>query len=225
MRRKKGPALYELIRPGPSSSSDGQGTPGSPSGGGGDGPDLERNLLTPGRSIRMSIGGLAVAGALIVAIMVVIYAMGYQRGEATARSDYANRLLADLPVDPVQAAGGVATLPDRPPAPIRPRTWGPVESDPRQGGQYYFVVAQSPRKWALPLVDFCRDQGLETYVISGNNAGSSRVIALPGLPSDNRSDAAVRELEDRIRAAGRLWKERGGTTDLHDAYLSLYRGS
>lgn len=220
---RKGPALYELIRPGPGADTSKPPAPRD---------DLEHNVLSPGRSVRLSVGGLAVIGAITIALLVISWAMGFRRGEAIARADYATRVLADMPVDPINAppvaaapSGADPAIPAPRPPKAAARAWGAVLGDPRAAGQRYFIIAETSPDGAMRLAAFCREQGLETYVVSGHNARLRRVIALPALSTDSRSNEAVKRLEDAIHAVGRRWKASGGATDLHDAYPSLYRGT
>jgi len=75
----------------------------------------------------------------------------------------------------------------------------------------------------MRIASFCREKGLETYAISGDNTRLYRVFALPGFK--NRNDQGVSELRMKIRSIGQAWAEDDGRgDDLHDAYLSLYQG-
>lgn len=102
------------------------------------------------------------------------------------------------------------------------RGMGPIESDPRQAGLWYMVIAETRREGATRLAEFCRADGLEAYVVRAQN-GRFRVIVLPGL--SGASDPARADLGKRIQAVGRRWKsQRRGATDLGDAYPLRYDG-
>ena len=112
MRKKRGPALYELIN---SKQSIGEnplkkdwGRPKREE------VDLDHNVLTPGRSIRVSIGTIGVVVAVSIALIVISYTMGFRKGSAIAREDYEQNsyqqisesftepAVQDVPKEPVQ---------------------------------------------------------------------------------------------------------------------------
>jgi len=229
MPRKQGPALYELM---------GKGNRPAHHASGGEEPEqidenLSHNVLSPGQSFRFSIGTIGVCIAIVIALLAITYTMGFNRGQSIAKEDYGSRLLEGL-VEPElveqknQQSGhakqsGLAT----PNAGIGPKTgtgqqWGPIESDPRESGRYYFTLMQTTANGARQLAEFCREKGLETYAISGHNTRSYRVIALPGFV--DRNGAIAVSLRTQIEAIGRQWAQlkASGGSDLQDAYPSLY---
>ena len=228
MARKKGPALYELINPTgdeiiplakhpqPSRRTD-------------DDENLTHNVLTPGRSVRMSIGTIGVFAAVAIALIVISYTVGFNRGEAVARKDYGSRLFQEITASPVvekQIKPAVSQPKVAEPAVQSNDTspkWGPIGSDLRRAGVHYYFLSQTTREGAMRIASFCREKGLETYAISSDNTRLYRVFALPGF--QNRNDQGVSELRMKIRSIGQAWAEDGGRgDDLHDAYLSLYQG-
>ena len=104
--------------------------------------------------------------------------------------------------------------------------WGAIDSDPRQAGFYYFcLVTTTDRPAALRLAEFCRDSGLEAYVIARHNRRNVRVIVLPGFQTQHATDPAVVTIRARILDVGRKWKSlHSGHRDLRDSYLELYQG-
>ena len=228
MARKKGPALYELIK-----TSSGESLPPSkhvqPSQRVDDAENLTHNVLTPGRSVRMSIGTIGVFAAVAVALMVISYTVGFNRGEAVAREDYGSRLFQEVDAAPIaQIIQKPKVSPSQEPARVgKPRVgtpkWGALDVDPRKTGMHYFILSQTTKEGAERIASFCREKGLETYAISGDNTRLHRVIALPGFQT--RNEQGVSDLRIQIRAIGQAWAEDNGRgDDLHDAYLSLYQG-
>ena len=228
MTRKKGPALYELINPTggepmrpvkhvqPISRVD-------------DDENLTHNVLTPGRSVRMSIGTIGVFAAVAVALILISYTIGFNKGDAVAREDYGSRLFQEVDSTPLpQAQIKPVVSPTQPPSQIaKPSAknpkWGAIGADPRQSGGHYFILSQTTKEGAERIASFCREKGLETYAISGDNTRLHRVIALPGFTK--RNEQGVTDLLLRIRSIGQAWAEdEGRGDDLHDAYLSLYQG-
>lgn len=103
--------------------------------------------------------------------------------------------------------------------------WGELTSPDRVAGMYYYVVAETRHEGAMRLGAFLRAEGLEAYVVLGNNAGSrDRVIVFPGFDG-LKSSAERLELERSIRRAGQLWKSQNrGESDLSDFYASRFDG-
>ena len=147
MNKKKGPALYELITSKQAADSlskrelsytDDHDV------------DLEHNVLTPGRSVRMSIGTIGVVIAVCIAFIVISYTMGFRKGSAIAREDYGNRLFEELPAKPINGQEPARTTIVTPAQPLpsqseTPRatsdsTWGPILSDPRVQNNFYFTL-------------------------------------------------------------------------------------
>ncbi|MAI67558.1 MAG: hypothetical protein CMJ26_06750 [Phycisphaerae bacterium] len=228
MSRKKGPALYELIstnKP-PRQSREKRSMSNEET------PDvhLEHNVLTPGRSIRVSIGTIGVIVAVSIALIVISYTMGFRRGSDIAREDYGNRLFEEVTTTQLTEAEPMGNrvltpvrAPNTPLATKVPARWGPIISDPRVKGTNYFTLIQTSKDGAVQLASFCREKGLETYAFSGDNTRLYRVIAFPG--SVDRNDAVAKDVQARIYAIGAEWAntKEGRTSDLKDAYQSLYK--
>ena len=225
MNRKKGPALYELIssnKPlGRKRKSEKESDSYS------DEDNLAHNVLTPGRSIRMSIGSIGVIVAICIALIVISYTMGFRRGSDIAREDYGNRLFEEVTVTPPSQPTtntNALNLPHKQPSPrVSPTGWGRITSDPRVAGKNYFTLIQTTKDGAVQLATFCREKGLETYAISGNNTRLYHVIALPG--SVDPKDAVATDVRSKIFAIGQQWANTnaGRGSDLKDTYQSLYR--
>ena len=100
-------------------------------------------------------------------------------------------------------------------------TMGPITSDPRITGMWYFTLVTTTESGATKLATFCRARGLETYVINADNSRLYRVIALPG--STKRNDAKMAETLSTIHTIGRKWADTSGGrgNDLRDAYPGL----
>ncbi len=228
MSKKKGPALYELI-----SSRQGSETPFKKEKRrvSKDDVDLDHNVLTPGRAIRVSIGTIGVLSAVCIALIVVSYTMGFQKGLAITREDYEQESYKQISQSFTEPdMQGVSRQPMPPkkgatsPPSITETTnsaWGPVLSDPRVLNNYYFTLMQTTKAGAMQLASFCRQKGLETYVVSGNNTRLYRVIALPG--SSNRNASSLSEVQSHVHAIGQEWAgtSSGRGSDLKDAYISI----
>jgi hypothetical protein len=240
MSRNREPALYELISQKqsllkPAERSDAH-----------DDIDLEHNVITPGRSVRMPLGTIAVFVAVGIAMIMISYMLGYRKGTANAREDYANQLVEQqsvpifsevqpdtisenwlkppvltpkIPQNPVVATSFKTqkTVTKNSGTPIN----GPISSDPRIAGMWYFTLMTTTESGATKLAAFCEVEDLVTCVINSANTRYFEVIALPG--STEQYDATMADTLSKIRAIGRKW---AGTTDgrgsdLRDAYRSM----
>ena len=219
MRKKSGLALYELISSKPP-QEESQHEPAEQSE---YDVDLDHNVLTPGRSIRISIGSIGVIAAICIALIVISYTMGFRKGSAIAREDYGSRLFEELPassvVEPAKISGTQSSAQIR--AIPGTSSYGAVLSDPRVQNEMYFTLMQTTKEGALQLAAFCRQKGLETYVVSGNNTRPYRVVAFPG--SSDRNSTLLRTVQTQILAIGKEWAntKAGRGSDLKDAYLSI----
>lgn len=230
MNKRKGPALYELI-----TSKQGSENPFKEEKGTASGEDvnLDHNVLTPGRVIRISIGSIGVIAAVCIALIVISYTMGFRKGSAIATQDYEQNSYVQISqsfTEPEvkdglnQPVTTNETTPQPPPSQrteLTDSTFGPVLSDPRILNYYYFTLMQTTKQGAMQLASFCRQKGLETYVVSGNNTRLYRVVALPG--SADRNEPSLRKMQSHIHAIGLGWARTstGRGSDLKDAYLSI----
>ena len=198
--------------------------------------------LTPGRAIQIPVGYAFVALAAFVIAVAGGYILGYMRGETVgeaateemlAATDPASRGLGGDPLVDQHGGGGnndpekssAASTGDQTSSSGEQRTWGAIKSDPRQPDKHYFILATPPLDGAIRLAEFCRDHGLETYVVTGNNARLPQVIALPGFTDQQMKADADQAIREKIRRIGNMWKLKGGTTNLGDHYAVRYRGN
>lgn len=198
--------------------------------------------LSPGRTLQLPVGYVLVAVAGAILLMMLSYMLGHSRGKDAGRLVYEEdfsqgKLVAggERPEDPLERGSRSGSTPDvsgsenasassnqRDRSGSDGPNWGPVESDPRQEGLNYFVLAETRRAGALRLAKYCRARGLESYVISGNNPRNRRVIALPGFASGERNSPAVRAVEQLIHSIGDTWQhQEPGASNLRDAYSDL----
>ncbi len=197
--------------------------------------------LKAGRAVRLPVGYLIAAGVILAAGIAIAYVIGAHGSDGAdgvagetnlmrlARHGEQPPIAVDPPVVSPEAPGEAVppAAPVEPPAASSPPAngWGPVFSDPRQAGLSYFVLAETTAAGAERLADFCRSQGLETYVVGRKRNRFRRVIALPGFAPDVRSSPEVKALEVQIRRIGDSWKhQERRATDLRDAYPSLFGG-
>jgi hypothetical protein len=227
MPRRNGPVPYELI-----GRTRGWSTLGSRP------VDSESAPIGPGRAVRVPAGYLLIAAVAIVAVMVGVFAWGFSRGEAAARSATARTLEAAVAARSVRDPLGGGEALQRPrdldgtePAGASPpsRDWqdsdGRVTGDPRRVGLNYFVLAHATVETSPDLVAFCRNQGLEAHVVADHNGALRKVIVTPGYADGARRSETVQALERRIRDVGLSWKaQRRGNADFSGAYPELFRG-
>jgi len=233
MARKGGPALYELL----------SNPKAAPLAGGAARPSAPTSAFSGSQT--QVIAWIAVG----VVAVVIAYLVGVNRGERLGRAAYSEereqeRQLLDggRPATAGAASGGEGrgsegqgasenraqvdgngisrgqTLEDGPLPPLQ------MGADPRQAGLNYFVIATVSPPSAIATAQFCRDKGLDAYVVPSNNVRFSEVIVLPGFPATDRSSTAVKGLEARIRKVGTLYKNAArGNPDFGDMYHKLYK--
>ncbi|MHC5023962.1 MAG: hypothetical protein ACYTGG_08625 [Planctomycetota bacterium] len=211
--------------------------------------DPGQSWLTPGRVLRLPVGYLLVAMTIVVVLVVAAYILGHRQGGVAAKAEFEAQFLGrasdgspmglrdplnqegddfvaspqgiQAPVDGTGSLGGGASPdPDGGPSGAG---WGPIRSDPRQVGVTYFILAETTPAGAERLARFCRDDGLETYVVPSKNTRLRQVVALPGY-AGSRTTPQAREIEARIHAIGDRWqRQESGTTNLRDAYPVTHR--
>ena len=222
MTRRGAPALYELMRrPGAPADAAPRAAP-APA------PASSRTGRAPGlpESFTISLGRAAALAAGVVVLVAIAYGIGVQRGRATAGRVDAEPASID-PVTPAPsrpsaatsgAGGRQATAPARPAATDN-------KGDPRIKGERYFVLAHPSSDRASEMVEFCRANGLDAYLVPDDNALLRKVIVLPGYKdASQKSSPEIKALEAKIRSVGEKWKKLArGNKDFGDAYPELFR--
>ncbi len=240
-KRRNNPALYELIRtradtPAQRPDVRDYGSDGLAGDDGDSG--LDWGWMSPGHTVRLPIGYLFLAVAGVLLLIVLAYALGYARGDQAVQArDDAQRFeevsdeLGSGVVDPLRGEAGQengdGSASERASSDggndnTGDRAWGPVESDPRERGNNYYVLIYTWRAKAVELAEFCREHGLEAYVPPGNNE-LRHVIVVPGFPSGELASPQARSLQQRIHEVGRKWDQLSRENDnLQGAYLQRY---
>jgi hypothetical protein len=205
---------------------------------------------TTARTIRVPLGYVFLAAAAVIMLIAVAYMLGHERGEQVARAVFEQEILdatrmassgsvvRDPLAEPAEtgetAAPGGGELEPTPPADDAAtpadgaRGWGPINSDPRQPGLNYRVLATTRLDGAGRLAAYCRENGLEAYVVGDDNSRLRQVIVLPGferLPTPSSPNPLAERLVRTVERIGERWKaEHRGESDLKDAYWDLYEG-
>lgn len=222
MTRRGAPALYELMRrPGAPADAAPRAAPAPAAA-------SSRTGRAPGlpESFTISLGRAAALAAGVVVLVAIAYGIGVQRGRATAGRAAAEPASID-PVTPAPsrpsaapsgAGGRQATGPVRPAATDN-------KGDPRVKGERYFVLAHPSSDRASEMVEFCRANGLDAYLVPDDNALLRKVIVLPGYKdASQKSSPDIKALEAKIRSVGEKWKKQArGNKDFGDAYPELFR--
>lgn len=239
MARRAAPALYELMRrPGaPATSSPSPAMTGTP----------RRVGNAPGlpSTFEISLRRAIVIGIAVVVAVCIAYGIGVKRGSSASTGATRNGSDAEsvsppstvsqqtspvIPAIPGKASGTTGSKT----AALVPGTAGSGKSapaaraatdnksDPRVKGMYYFVVGHPSSDRAVGMLKFCRDDGLDAYLVPDQNALSRKIIVLPGYrdPSE-RSSPEIKTLEAKIKLVGKKWKaDKRGNKDFDDAYPS-----
>jgi hypothetical protein len=121
-------------------------------------------------------------------------------------------------------------LPRTAPAVTSPELGSPLPPaqrgiDPRQAGLNYIVIASVLEANADKLVAFCRERGLDAWVVPDHNGRLREITVLPGIPSSEKKGAVAKALDERIRKVGQQWKAAArGNSDFEDRYMKLFNG-
>ena len=243
MAKRRGPALYELVRVRPRGGPFAEGTPQyAPRE---DEPEDQSGTWWMGsRIIRLPVGYVFLAIGLGIVLLFGGYFVGYQvrdreiSGERTrdARADLdgiSDPTLDNVPPQPglldglngrggaenraseAQNAGGAR------PNPYLIDDW---MDDPRTSGMNYFIVATQPPEEADRAAEFLAERGLEVVRLPVDNGGLAMVVVLEGFAPGETTSSRKRQLEARIKRLGREYqRDHGGGTDFESAYLRKYR--
>jgi hypothetical protein len=166
------------------------------------------------------------AVALVVAI-VIAYNVGL-RGNGTPSAGDSGTEGPAKPMAPVttgsQGTQGNQGSAGRSP-PVPPIAATDNNGDPRLKGFKYFVLAHPSTERAPAMVEFCRINGLDAYLVPDDNAMLRKIVVLPGYrDSSEKSSEPIRKLEAEIRRVGEKWKNAArGNKDFSDAYPEMFR--
>jgi hypothetical protein len=201
------------------------------------------------RIVRLPVGYLFLAGALVVVLIVGGYLIGYRRADSALRdrerslaqreleSAVQDPLLDEAPLNPdlLPSAGrsgtptGATNQPRQPAASTEPAA-SPVPStapgaDQRTPGLNYFIVARDLPDEAERAAAFLRDNGVPAAVVPSSSTGLRLVVALQGFTGEQMRAGEHNALKVRLQSLGRIWKrDEGGTTDWDDTYPAKYSG-
>jgi hypothetical protein len=179
-------------------------------------------------AFEVSLGRALVIGAGVIVAIAIAYGIGVQRG----RSLSGGSAPATEPVVAPGASTQDAASPRIPslgggtakPAPKAPGTTDNT-TDPRVKGLRYFVIAHPASQRAAEMVEFCRENGLEAFLVPDDNAMLRKIIVLPGYrDASEKSSPEIKALEAKIRSVGDKWKRSSkGNKDFSDAFPELFR--
>ncbi|MBL8745906.1 MAG: hypothetical protein JNK58_06065 [Phycisphaerae bacterium] len=79
--------------------------------------------------------------------------------------------------------------------------------DPRQSGLNYLIAATLPPDEAEKAASFLVSRGLETAVVTADNASLRWVVVLQGVAAKDLSGPAAKALEQRLQTLGREYKQ------------------
>ena len=250
MARRTGPALYELLgrRTDGIASGSSSRSPLTPSLTPPRGSALDANAepinrpsMDPGQ-----VRSLLLA-AIVVIALIAAYLVGVSRGERVGRSSLVSESEADTQLLASNASNAAVIPPNasenqprrNPSVQVQPEVAAAIEPaslpnalpatdagvDPRAVGLNYFVLASTLEPNAVKIVEFCRNRGLDAWVVPDQNGRLREVTVMPGFEYSERGSPTVRELDERIRNVGVLFKASGpGNGDFGDRYHKLFKG-
>ncbi len=239
--RRTGPVLLELVRDSPrpqSSASSSAPTQDEPTPGSG-------MLNWAGRTVRVPAGYLFVVIAVIAAVGLLGYTIGYGRASQIAEQQRARELGAVVndPLDSGPPDLNLAPRPEEPPvqstlatsegaeqqpadAPAQPpaQSEQSTSGDPRTEGLNYYVLVRDLPAEGDRLVAWLDSRGVPamTEPVSG---GLVKVIVLDGFERGQASSARALSFKQHLRELGARWKrDHRGSSDFSDLYLEKHRG-
>jgi hypothetical protein len=183
---------------------------------------------------RLPMGLLAGLAIAVVALVVVVFLVALQLGKQTQEKEIAGYETAAAPMRALQ---------EQPVKPLIPPTVEGVEkqaskplemtetpegkaSDPRQGGLNYFCLTRLPatkRDELLKAVAFLKANGVDATIVSVNNGGSLKLVALKGFAKPN-SDPEAQQYKSQLQALGRKWKAQAkASSDWKDLFPEKYK--
>jgi hypothetical protein len=239
MARRAAPALYELMRrPGaPVASSSSPAMAGTP----------RRVGNAPGlpSTFEISLRRAIVLGIAVVVAVSIAYGLGVKRGSnantGAPRSGSDAESVSAPSVVSQQTSPVIPAIPGKSSGATGSKTAAPVpgtsgsgnsapaaraatnnKSDPRVKGMFYFVVGHPSSDRAAGMLKFCKDEGLDAYLVPDENALSRKIIVLPGYRDlSEKSSSEIKALEAKIKRVGKKWKgDKPGNKDFDDAYPS-----
>lgn len=189
--------------------------------------------------------------ALMIAMVIGAWALGFKRGEreATDRQQLLQTALGpdSRVTEPGTPANVQGSRPDdsRQGTPQQPRqnsstptvgaasyltSSGPTQTEPRQDRHNYLQLGSSIRAAEMQsIIDLMasRDLGCFGVIDPGSrrrNDGPLYVLfASRGFPSGQADSREAQRYRDQVLAAGTAWKRAGGVKDFNDAVWVLYR--
>lgn len=179
-------------------------------------------------AFEVSLGRALVIGVGVIVAIAIAYGIGVQRGRSLSGGSASASEPAAAPSastqDPasprIPALGGGA-------AKAAPKSAGTTDNttDPRVKGLRYFVIAHPASQRAAEMVEFCRENGLEAFLVPDDNAMLRKIIVLPGYrDASEKSSPEIKALEAKIRSVGDKWKRSSkGNKDFSDAFPELFR--
>lgn len=175
----------------------------------------------PALVVRIPRGYVWLFATGLLAIVVLAYWIGSSRGYRLAKREISSleHWMTDHPSDTPLVTG---TTPGGAMVTYAPGPSGHTEL--RQPGLHYFVLADYPKTEARRLVQFLRENRVDSAAYGAHNGGLMRVVALRGLNADQLTNEARRQFEQQLRTLGRRWKDlHRGASDLADLQLQRYQ--
>lgn len=229
MARRGAPALYELMRTGQSAGAEAPAGPAPRQPSPRRGPSQPIVFEVPFRWALAAVGIVAV-------LLAIAYGVGVARGRSIAAP--APEPTATAPVAPGPVGGGSPSIPSgkgvEPTGAVTKRSTAdgrplpPASNnnvDPRIKGHRYYVLAHPSGEKAPGIVEFCRANGLDAYLVPDDTALFRKIIVLPGYKdASERNSPEIKALEAAIKRVGsKLKAQARGNPDFADAYPEIFR--
>lgn len=224
LRPRHGPPPYQVMKAcPPTPPSSGRSLSASADSGAG---SLTQRL-SQSIAFRMTRRQLALILLILLMLIVLAYWVGHSLGYRQAQAEQAADL-ASLATP--QNLGDARSVASQPP-PMAPATTGQIklakltgQADARQPGLNYFVMIAPTETYAVQVLAFLSQQGLDAQAVQRHNSRSFKLVFLRGLAKTDLDKPARREYEQTILRLGRMWKATSrNNKDFSGLYLEEYR--
>lgn len=149
---------------------------------------------------------LAMLGLLVLAYLTG-HSQGVSSGEATAQARFDALERSSMRGGTMVGGHGGIVMPNgERVTPGRGRIFLPGDADPRRRGLNYPILARYNLDEAKRLANFIADKGVDTLVVSADNAGLFHVIPLTGFTSGEFGNKKYLAADKQFRDLGRQWK-------------------
>ncbi len=184
--------------------------------------------------LRLPKGQAALLGLVFFLMILLAYWVGVMRGYRSGqREPSLQSVIATEALPDTRSSSPPVALPDDPATRDRPTRaahlgdFSPVarvQSDPRQVGLNYFVLAHYPKEDAHRLVQFLANEGVPAAGFGKHGKNRYQVVALEGFHKDELDSSDYNQYKQKLLRLGHVWHSRGLGPNFSGIFPALYNG-